>query len=284
MPPPADPVELSALVRDVVESHPRTGGGPVELELPDAEVWVIARRGALHRVLLNLIKNADEACPQGTIRLCLESDAKRARLSVKDEGPGVPLELAQSIFDPFVSAGESGGSGLGLAVSRRIAHEHAGEISLARNGADGATFLLELPTTSKPKERDEVDATASASSLRVLCIDDDESTRETYEMILGLEGHEIVTCADAKSALTLLGEETFDAIISDLRLPDAYGPDLLRRLRELSPELPRRLVFATGDLMNEDSRRFLDGTGNLYLAKPFRVEELRMALEAVTQN
>jgi len=108
---------------------------------------------ALHQALMNLLTNALEAVPakKGAISIASEYDASEheARITVADNGPGVPETMRESIFEPFHSTKGQRGTGLGLSVSRKIVREHGGDLVLAEpasaNGAAGATFIVSLP-------------------------------------------------------------------------------------------------------------------------------------------
>ncbi len=121
----------------------------LRLQLPAAPIWIEADAAQLRQVILNLLLNALDANPGGGIvEIRLEQTgphaAGKARLAIRDSGPGLPAELGERIFEPFVSTKETG-LGLGLSICRRIIDDHGGTIT-ARNAAQGgAEFLVELP-------------------------------------------------------------------------------------------------------------------------------------------
>ncbi len=283
---PDESVQLGAFLEDLRDGFFRKRGSEIVLSLPSEEAWILGRRAALHRLLLNLLRNADQAAPEGAIEVTLDRLGRRHRITIRDEGPGVPADLAEKIFDPFYSSGKKGGTGLGLALARRVAEEHGGRLELDAGSEGGACFVLELPAAERPEpqpgpSRDDGDR---GSGLRLLCIDDDETTRETYRMILGLEGHDVDCARDGKTALELAARRDHDVVLLDLRLPDMKAEQLVEDLKKVDPTLSDRIIFATGDLMNEESRRFLARAGRPYLAKPFRIEDLRLAIELMTRD
>jgi signal transduction histidine kinase len=115
----------------------------------DLDVEVAISESHLKQVLLNLILNSMEAIGTGgNVRVKLVSQSPReVCLAVEDDGPGVPAEIAGSIFDPFVSS-KDGGTGLGLAVVAKLAYMHGGSIDIDGDYADGARFVMTLPTAS----------------------------------------------------------------------------------------------------------------------------------------
>jgi signal transduction histidine kinase len=140
-------VDLAELVRQVltVQATPRQGI-EIQCELQPG-VLVRADRDQLVQVLLNLLKNAEQALTGGgRIRVGVEGKAGKALLRVDDSGPGIPAENRPRIFEPYFTTKE-GGSGLGLAIARRICQEHGGELGLINEPQPGwgTTFVLELP-------------------------------------------------------------------------------------------------------------------------------------------
>ena len=140
-----EPCDLAALVREVVEAFSGEGGPPVELDVPAGPMVVYGDPNRLRQVLLNLLRNAREATsntPDPRIRVSLRGHRRGVYISVEDNGPGVPPELRDKIFEPFFTSKEKG-SGLGLYVVRRIVRAHGGEIQLrSRPGSTSFTFFL----------------------------------------------------------------------------------------------------------------------------------------------
>ncbi|MFH1018178.1 MAG: ATP-binding protein [Pseudomonadota bacterium] len=145
----AEEVELDRLVRETVELFSRSHGGEslkVRLELaPGAVVEGDPRQ--LNQMFWNLIKNASEAMPNGgEIRVALENDSDPSHVSIEvhDSGAGIPREILERIFTPFFTT-KKRGTGLGLAMVRRIAQEHGGEVFVESSMDCGTTFRVRLP-------------------------------------------------------------------------------------------------------------------------------------------
>jgi signal transduction histidine kinase len=134
-------VEAAAELGPVSSSH--------EIALDVQPALVEASRDELHRLAINLLENALRHTPANTeIRVCTETTADgSAQLTIEDDGPGVPAELAGSLFERFVrGAGDRGGSfGLGLAIVRAVAESHGGSVMLDPSYTDGARFIVRLP-------------------------------------------------------------------------------------------------------------------------------------------
>jgi nitrogen fixation/metabolism regulation signal transduction histidine kinase len=154
LPPPAlEHFELAELAGELAQLHGGLGA-KIEVDLSPGS-RVLADRNQLSQVVTNLLKNALEATASSataeqpaTLRLAVRAHDRAGKrwvaLSLADDGPGVPAELAAKIFDPYVTT-KGHGTGLGLAISRRIAVEHGGDLRLEPGVGRGATFTLELP-------------------------------------------------------------------------------------------------------------------------------------------
>jgi signal transduction histidine kinase len=144
------PVNLSVILGDVLEfAEPRreSTGGTIHVDASQFKVVVRGNTTQLQRALLNLVFNAlDAAGAGGSVWLTCTGDADGVvRITVADDGPGVPPALAQRVFDPFFTSKDSG-TGLGLAIVHRIAEDHDGGISVSDRAGGGAAFTLTLRT------------------------------------------------------------------------------------------------------------------------------------------
>jgi signal transduction histidine kinase len=140
-----EPVDLARLASTISEEA-RLAAPGARIDAVTSPVEIDADPARLRQALLNLVLNAAQVGGDGVaIRIEVELAGERARASVIDDGPGVPAELAATLFEPFVGA-RSGGSGLGLAVARRVAERHGGTLVLeSKPGERGARFSLYLP-------------------------------------------------------------------------------------------------------------------------------------------
>lgn len=142
----ARPGDLVAFLHDVVHTAVHVEG--LTVQVPDEAVSVGIDRDLLRQALVNLIKNAAEACrdaktePQIEVRLLLEDEA--AVVCVDDNGPGVPEAERERVFDPYVT-GKHDGTGLGLAIVKKIVLDHGGSIAVAESPLGGARFRVSLP-------------------------------------------------------------------------------------------------------------------------------------------
>ncbi|MEX2409277.1 MAG: ATP-binding protein, partial [Rhodovibrionaceae bacterium] len=245
----------------------------------------------LNQVLTNLIVNAQNALQSYPGKRCLKINTfyRRARgevvLKVKDSGPGIPEAIRSRIFEPFFTTKEVGaGTGIGLAFCHRIVEAHGGRIKVASRQGEGATFVIALP--AKPRQDRPAGlaggTAAPSAALRVLLIDDEADVREILSECLRGLGHEVELAESGGDALNLMGRNSYDVILSDLRMPGLDGPRLYTHLCDHAPELLGRLGFVTGDAMSPAVRSFLKTAKRPYIEKPANPDDLRDLIARLT--
>ena len=141
-----------------------------EARIPDSGVKLVSKVGAtdqvtadpdqLHRILVNLLRNARQAIEHqgertgpGRIEVSLEAVGGSSLIRVSDNGPGVPERIRERLFQPFAGSGRPDSTGLGLAIARELAQGHGGDLGLSVTGDQGTVFELRLPGAPKPKAR-----------------------------------------------------------------------------------------------------------------------------------
>ena len=276
----------------------RSHGVALSLTLDDALPSVQADADQLGQVVLNLLVNAQHAlasAPAGQRHVRLSTGIDQvpgqtgtAWLRVADDGPGVPAALRERIFEPFFTTkGEGSGTGLGLAVSRGIAREHGGDL-LLEDRAGGASFCLRLPLgeagADALTEPMPLDAPIDAPASRVLVVDDEPEIADLVRAMLEGAGHEVATAETGELALALLDEGRFDAIVSDLQMPQMDGASLWREVRQRQPQLAARMLFVTGDTLSPNAAAFLSEAGCSALAKPFSKADLLAQVSRVLRG
>jgi len=157
----AVPVPVALSLRAALEAAAEDAGlGPhgVSLQAPiPASAQIMADPDQLHRILVNLLRNAREAIEaanpgqsSGQVTVDLSQDDLTSLIRLSDTGPGVPDKVRANLFQPFAGSGRSGGTGLGLAIARELAQAHGGELSLVEGAGPGASFELRLPGGASP--------------------------------------------------------------------------------------------------------------------------------------
>jgi PAS domain S-box-containing protein len=237
----------------------------------------------LHQVFTNLIVNAQHALQQktnGPRRLLLRSRVRRGavELTVGDNGPGMSPDVRKRIFEPFFSTKPQGmGTGVGLSLCHGIVTAHEGRIVVVTTEGKGSRFRVVLPFISRPVLPEAgADAPAvPAARGRVLVVDDETEIADLIREVLNREGYAVSVAQSGREALVRVQGDSFDVIISDLRMPDLDGPGLWRALKAVRPELADRMIFVTGDTLSGDASRFLREVEAPVMEKPLDLAELR---------
>ncbi len=254
----------------------------------DQPAVVLANRGRLEQVFLNLLLNALQSFSRddpGGNEIVLEVRAvgERAMAEVRDNGRGIPEDVRPRIFDPLFTTKPVGeGTGLGLSICHGIVTAVGGRIEVESVEGAGSTFRVALPLApsaaaqARPAPARKVEP---PRRRRVLVIDDEPALLHALQAVLA-EYHDVEIEASASAALERLGRDAeFDLVLCDLIMSGMSGMDLHRELEARHPELADRVVFMTGGASTQRARRFLETTNNRVLEKPFHFDKLLDYLE-----
>jgi PAS domain S-box-containing protein len=282
--------DLARAAADMLGYTYRSHDIELEMALDPQLPLAMADADQIGQVVLNLMVNAQQALsarnPPRKVWLSTgvetrrEDREPRVWLRVVDNGAGAPEGMREKIFEPFFTTKPEGiGTGLGLAVSRSLAREHGGDLLLeAPREGFGASFRLSLPLSGEaqapltgPAPLAEAEP---ASEARILVVDDEEEIAALVRAMLESAGHEVSTAESGAVALELLAMARFDAIVSDLRMPDMDGAQLWREVVAHHPQLARRMLFVTGDTLSPGARQFLADARCPSLDKPFSKPDL----------
>ena len=257
-------------------------GGPARLR---------GDRGRLGQLVSNLVVNAAQAialgCGRGgdhEIRVTTRIDGEEVVLAVEDSGPGIPAEIRDRVFEPyFTTKPYELGTGIGLAIVRRIAKRHGGTAQLAQGTLPGARIEVRLPRgetrANAPAAVAPVPATATGCvRARVLVIDDEPLLLRSLEQVLSDE-HEVVTASSGGVGLELLGRDrAFDLVLCDLHMPDIDAAAIHEALRTMAPELLGRFAVMTGGVVNRRAAEFVEYARPRLLRKPIELDDMRALL------
>ena len=291
------PVSINKLIDDMLEIvsyHLRTSNIEVVVELDSHPPIILVDIHQIQQVLLNIINNARQAIeehqPQGRIKIKTSATATTMRLVIEDNGPGISPANLKRVFDPFFTTKEVGkGTGLGLSLCYGLIKEHGGSITASSREGEGASFVIELPVL-KMAEGDTTRLKRSGPTLaaksndgvgkKILVVDDEEMLLQMIRDELLNHGFTVKVAADGESALRQIKAEHFDMAFFDWKMPGLNGRQVYERLRAENSDLCQRVVFITGDIINEQMRQFLDAEKRQCLAKPFSLVELRTVIKS----
>jgi CheY-like chemotaxis protein len=244
-----------------------------------SDCFVQGEENELLEVVINLVKNAVEAMPQGgEIIVRASCEGKNALLTVEDNGVGIPEPDLGRIFEPFFTTKGVHGTGMGLASAYGIILRHGGQISAHRREGGGTRFSVRIPLAgdireAKPKVRADV-----PQRLRVLVIDDQEPIVAMLEQLFARRGHTVLTALSGQEGLNIFEHFPVDVVISDLSMPSMTGWQVGKAIKDLCLErgIPRPLFLILTGWGNrpEDSDLGVEAGIDGILEKPVNFERL----------
>ena len=251
---------------------------------------VLANASRLGQVFLNLVVNAAQAIPEGAaeqnlIRLSTSTAADGyAEIVVSDTGTGIPRELIDRIFEPFVTMKPVGvGTGLGLYICRDIINHIGGVIEVESEIDAGTSFRVRLPPAPPDAEvfaRAPRPTRRQARPLprsRLLVIDDEPNIGRSF--VRSLPEHDITVVDSGREGIRRIDEDPhYDLVFCDVMMPDLTGRDVYEHVRERHPELLDRVVFMTGGAFTERASEFIERVSAQRIDKPFDITAIRSVL------
>lgn len=272
-----------------------------DFQLP-SDLWSLKVDSCqINQVIQNLVINACQAMPQGGfIRVKAEnvelkngviSSLKKGlyiKISIKDQGVGMPKELIPKIFDPYFTTKQKG-SGLGLAIVHSVVRKHKGYIVVESEPGVGTEFQVFLPAC-----RDLVALTQEESSAflkgkaKILLMDDEKMLREVVTEILEYLGYKVTCAAEGKEAVKLYvrameSGHPFDAVIMDLTIPGGMGgKETIQKLIQIDPSV--KAIVASGYSNDPVMARYKDFGFKDIIEKPFSIDQLGMVLRRLIYN
>jgi PAS domain S-box-containing protein len=309
----AEAVDAAALLGGVRDILGHTLGGTVEVRV-EAEPglpMLLADKGQLETVLVNLATNARDAMPSGGTltfsaalavadrdgsspqagRLAPLKAGRYVRLSAVDTGEGMTPEILAHVTEPFFTTKQQGrGTGLGLAMAKGFAEQSGGALGIESTPARGTTVTLWLPVTAQPQAavpvgRDDGGPARGDRRARILLVDDDPIVREVTAEQLEAEGYAVLVAESGAAALEALDAgETVDLVVSDLSMPGLDGIAVIREAQRRKTGLPAILLtgFAT-DAAELAVGGALSGTFSL-LRKPVMAEQISERVETLLET
>ncbi|RPI46077.1 MAG: PAS domain-containing sensor histidine kinase, partial [Betaproteobacteria bacterium] len=291
--PERGPVAVNDIVSaalDITAYAVRTSSIEVELDLADGIPYILADADQLHQVLLNLVINAQQALQDSPlprrIRVAtrFDSAADKIRITVEDNGPGIPEHLRARVFEPYFTTKPVGvGTGVGLAVSFGIVEAHGGTLAVECPPGGGTAFHIDLPVgAAEPTVTDSGDTAAPRVSRRkILVVDDEAEVREVLTEILRSADNHVAAASSGREALERMEAQHYDVILTDIRMPDLDGLALYHEIKRRWPERGNLVVFVTGDTLSPASRDLANVADRPVIEKPFVPEEVHRVVAEI---
>ena len=283
------PVDLEPLVHEVLRQLSATAPKVEIVFHPTGAVRVPGDAAQLHQALLNLCGNALQSMPGGgTLTVALElkavsyADAAAhpplragtwARLAITDTGAGMDEATRRRIFEPYYSSTE-GRTGLGLAVVQSVVVGHEGAVFVSSTPGAGATFEVYLPALDAADDQ-------PGHGQHLMLVDDHPGMARVSAKLLETLGYRTTVFDDPREALKAfrLKPQGFDAVLTDLSMPQMSGEDFTRSLREVRPSLP--VIISSGLASHLDGGALSRLGVAAVLLKPWRLDEAVATLKRV---
>ena len=252
--------------------------------------------GRLQQVIWNLLTNAVKFTPSGgRIDVVMERVNSHVEVCVEDSGVGIKPEFLAFVFDRFRQADSSttrrhGGLGLGLSIVKHLVELHGGSVRVKSAGeGQGATFIVALPiSVMRVEENSRVERPAfsdvdvstielpSLKGVRALVVDDQEDARFLLCRLIEENGGRCIVAESGAQALTLIGQEDVNILISDIGMPDFDGYELIRKIRAMHTSNLRNLpaIALTAYARADDRQRALLAGFQMHVSKPVEPREL----------
>lgn len=258
----------------------------------DPSLLASANPSELREIFVKLFVNAIDAMPEGgdlILRSVEPTGDQRFLIELEDTGVGMEPAVAKRVFEPFFSTKTEGGTGLGLSIVYGIITRLGGMIEVESEPSIGTTFRLWFPRAEPVEEAEprrtvapmpvELEVHPRGPELRVLVVEDEASVRDLFVDVLAEEGFTVDEAECARDAISLMKNRLYDAVLTDLGMPDLPGWDVARVAKEKCPQTCVLLTSGWGDDYSED---FLKGRGvDHWLPKPVSLDELFNVLRTV---
>ncbi|MEJ2245929.1 MAG: ATP-binding protein, partial [Acidobacteriota bacterium] len=260
----------------------------------------IADAHQLQQVFLNIVTNAEQAMLEsngkGQLKIRTRTDSQNANIivEIKDDGPGIPENHLNRIFDPFFTTKEVGkGTGLGLSLSYGMIKEHDGNIYVRSRLNEGSTFFVEIPIMANLQDDTESaieipalghDFENLVRNRRILVVDDEKYILDFFVEAFQTVPMSVDTVNNGQAALQKMENIQYDIVITDFRMPQMSGKELFNWIREHRPRLANRIIFVTGDTVSNETRSFFEENHSRFLAKPFKIEEVKEVIQRVLES
>jgi signal transduction histidine kinase len=280
----AEAIELRDFVEDLLEQlRPLAVEKKQQLDLccRDRELVAWADRDKLAQIVTNLVENAIKYTPQEghiTVELSRAGPAY-TKVSVIDDGSGIPEDALTKLFDPFFRVRQSGrlatkGLGLGLSITKYLVELHGGTLSVSSELGKGSRFDCTLPLKPVIEKRA---VSPVASGKLILVVDDDPDILQFLADRLGSYGYTVQMATDGRKALEAFRQQPLQGVVLDIGIPEIDGLEVLQQIRESRSPIPVIMVSASGS--KERAIQAVAMGAQAYLLKPFDAGRLKDVVE-----
>lgn len=283
-----DLVDLASQAVESVRLLYQEQGKHLQIDLPTAPIYLQGDATRLTQVVANLLTNgARYTGEQGQVWLRLTHEGNKAILQVRDNGIGLAAHQLLDIFELFVQVDNStarskGGLGLGLTLVKRIVEMHGGRVEARSDGlGQGSIFTVHLPTLAaapEPPPTSTPQSTDSATTRRILVIDDNADAGFTLAMLLKLKGYEVHTRTSGRSGIEAAESLQPSAILLDIGMPGMDGYETCQLIRQQPWGRDLVVIALTGYGQEEARQQTKEAGFDGHLVKPVDIEELTKLL------
>ena len=275
-----------AIARPQLESRQHL----LNVDLGRESVWLLADPVRLAQAFANLLNNASKYSPASApIRIQAATDGDTLLVTITDVGIGIPPDMLERVFEPFVQVDRSGtgtheGLGIGLTLVRRVVELHGGTV-LAESDGEGAgtRLLVRLPRhAASPIEKPRADngeSPANARKLRILVADDNRDAAQTLAIMLRFEGHEVRTAYDGLEVLATGRLFQPELVFLDIGMPVLDGYQTARQIREQPWGREAHLIALTGWSQETDRQQSVASGFEDHIVKPADAELLKAVID-----
>lgn len=300
------PVKKTATIGEMIRESSRFSlrGSNTKCEFSIQEdLWPVeADVGQISQVINNLVINAEQAMPRGGVIKIGAANAtldeneitnlkpgRYVKISIKDQGTGIPEGLLKSIFDPYFTTKETG-NGLGLATAYSIIKKHDGRITVDSEVNIGTVFHIYLPASSNecvPEKKSDADTLVHGKG-RVLLMDDEEIIREAAGELLANIGYEVDFALDGREAIDLYrksfeAKKPYDVIVMDLTIPGGVGgKEAIKNILCIDPQASAIVSsgYSNDPIMSDFMKFGFKGV----IAKPYKIAELSSIVHRIVNG
>ena len=287
-------VDINYLLKMIVEATKpwwkdelRRDGRTVDVILDLGDVQLLqGDTVALREALLQLLINAIEAIPsQGRVEIKTECSATETRIMFIDNGIGIPEEVQERIFQPFVTTKGPQRAGLGLSTVQAVVADHNGNVEVFTREGAGTTVIVTLPNLLSLPEPTRMEPNLARDiewkipQCNILVIEDEEPVRQLLTTVLEKEGQRVTAVASGTEGLEAFRKGNYPLVFTDWGMERMSGLQVAQKIKEISPTT--RVVLVTGWGAQLDQRRACEWCVDYVLAKPFTIEQVRHRLRDV---